>query len=209
MSPSTTRRAWPNINKINCNEEAGPGAGFNPARCPAQSSRNRMPTSGQAFVRYHHHPGDYPAVCGVPAGAVRPEFRKLSPFALVAGLAVGLAMFTLAGPILRLWRFHDAATVAGLPIMLAFAWYPTEILFAYAFRLFPAGTSGSPWCGTALAASPWSIPISRPSGVWVELVHPDSIWLSSTLPRRSMPSSAIYLWLHREEPRRSSIPPLR
>lgn len=136
------------------------------------------------------------------------EFRKLSPFGLVGGLAVGLGVFTLGGPVLRLWRFHDAATVAGIPVMLAFTWYPIEILFAYAFRLF------SHWyqraalvAGTALGATLVHSNLET-RGIWEELVPINSIWIF-TMSVIIHAVLVVYLWLHREEPRRSSIPPLR
>ncbi len=138
----------------------------------------------------------------------RPEFRRLTPSALVSGLLPGLAIFTLAGPILHLWWFRDRAAVLGLPIMLILAWYPTEILFAYAFRLMPRLAQRVALVIVTALGSLLVYTYFAAAGVWRTSSprHGGVIFLLAAAIHAAL---GVYLWLHREEPHRSSIPPLR
>ena len=138
----------------------------------------------------------------------RQEVRRLAPYTLVSGPLLGLAIFTLAGPILRLWRFHDRAVLLGLPIMLILAWYPTETLFAYAFRILPRWYQRIALVATAALGSFLIYTYLSATGVWETTLprHGVLIFLLATAIHAVL---GIYLWRHREEPRRSSIPPLR
>ncbi len=138
----------------------------------------------------------------------REEIRRLSPYALVSGPLLGLVVFTAAGPILHLWRFHDRAVFLGLPIMLILAWYPVEILFAHGFRILPRWYErGALVIATALASFLIFSYLSA-AGVW-ETSSPRHGWSILLLGAAIHTVLAVYLWLHREAPRRSSIPPLR
>lgn len=140
----------------------------------------------------------------------RPEIRRLSSYALVSGPLPGLAIFTLAGPVLRLWWFHDRAILLGLPFMLILAWYPTEILFAYAFRILSRWYQRIALVIVTALGSLLTFTYLSATGVWrtsfPQTTNGVMIFLLATVIHTVL---AIYLWLHREEPRRSSIPPLR
>ena len=62
------------------------------------------------------------------------SIRRFNVFGLIAGFMVGLILLGLMTPVLGYWRFvPDFFTVAGMPLFLALAWWPVEILFAHYF----------------------------------------------------------------------------
>ncbi|MGI6552565.1 MAG: hypothetical protein GX779_02920 [Clostridia bacterium] len=62
------------------------------------------------------------------------SIRRFHVFGMVTGFLLGLVLLVLMTPVLGYWYFvPDFFTVAGMPLFLALAWWPLEILFAHYF----------------------------------------------------------------------------
>ena len=57
------------------------------------------------------------------------SIRRFHVFGMVTGFLLGLVLLVLMTPVLGYWYFvPDFFTVAGMPLVLALAWWPLEIL---------------------------------------------------------------------------------
>lgn len=138
----------------------------------------------------------------------RHEFRRLAPFGLLAGLVPGTLILALGGPILKFWSFHDRLQIAGIPVLLAGAWYPGEIVFAHAFGTIARRPQRLALIAAAALAAAIVYHYLVRAGVWRNLRPFDGtrIFILSAFVQ-----ALLAVYLHRKSPPRngvSAIPPL-
>ena len=137
-----------------------------------------------------------------------PDVKRLNRFGLGYGFFLSLAILGAGIRVLHLWRFEGAGPmIGGVPVVVSFAWYPVEVIYAYAFERFNRGAQR---IGLILASSFGAMlfyAYLKSAGRWMDTA-PWGNGGTLALAAAIQSILGIRLWRRREIRPKSSIPPL-